>query len=324
MILLYPLSLFMALIVGIRETLYRFYFIRSYSVQTKVLSVGNLTFGGTGKTPTVDYLLNELKSQKKIAVISRGYGRKTSGFFKVNPNNSDAVNLYGDEPVQLAIKHPEVPFYVSEDRVSGCKKIEKDGNFDLILADDAFQHLSLKRDIDIVVIDASEKPTHYQYPPVGRARNSLCYLKRADFVFLTKTNLASQENLHWIRKKIKKSKVFEFESKLDGVFDLKTNQKVNLTDEVYLMSGIGKPYTFEKLMSTNFPNLTIKGHFKFEDHKNYSEGELNKVKAIVEDNVVVTTEKDAVKLKNTEDLNLCVAKIEFVCVSGNPIKEILK
>lgn len=314
MILLYPFSLLMALIVFIRENLYRFNFIRSYHVDTKVVSVGNLTFGGTGKTPIVDFLVSSFKINKKIAVISRGYGRTTTGFYKVNPEQVDAAALFGDEPVQLARNHPDVPFYVCEDRVSGCRQIEKDGKFDLIIADDAFQHLALKRDFDIVVVDATEKMINYNYPPVGRARNSLCYLDRADFVFLTKTNLCSEYHLDKIKRELRKHNISEFESRIEGFYDIRSGKKLQIQiKDAFLMSGIGKPKTFEDLLKKNHPEIHIKEHFVFRDHHDYTESDIQKIKAKVNGGVVLTTEKDAVKLRKfSDDLHICVAKLEFI------------
>lgn len=302
----------MALIVWIRETLYRFYFIRSYSVSTKVLSVGNLTFGGTGKTPTVDFLLTNLKSKLKIAVISRGYGRSTTGFYKVDASKEDAAKLFGDEPVQLSRSHPDIPFYVCEDRVSGCKEIEKDGKFDLIIADDAFQHLALRRDIDVVVVDATEEKIHYKYPPVGRARNSFSYLKRADFVFLTKTNLCRAEDLEWIRQKLKKYQVIEFESSIEGFYDLESGRKIETPiREASLISGIGKPKTFEKVLKKL--DVVIREHFVFKDHYDYTEDDIRKIKAFLKGEILLTTEKDAVKLRKfSNQIKMGVAKLQFV------------
>lgn len=314
MFLLYPFSLLMALIVWIRETLYRLNFIRSFHVGTKVLSVGNLTFGGTGKTPIVDFLVTNLKSHKKIAVISRGYGRSTSGFYKVNPEQANAASLYGDEPVQLARNHPDVPFYVCEDRVHGCKQIEKDGKFDLIIADDAFQHLALKRNKDVVVIDATEDLKNYNYPPLGRARNSFSYLKRADYVFLTKTNLCTEDQLNALRKKLEKHTVFEFESRIEGLYDLKSGQKLQTPiRESYLISGIGRPKTFDTLLSKDRPEIHVKDHFIFKDHHAYTDADILEIKEKINGGIALTTEKDAVKLRKfADEMHISVAKLEFI------------
>jgi tetraacyldisaccharide 4'-kinase len=312
LIVFYPLSLLVRLIVWCRETLYSLKVLPSYRVKTKVVSVGNLTFGGTGKTPSVDFLVQNLKVRKKIAVLSRGYGRTTTGFFKVDPTKEDAAKLFGDEPVQLALAHPDVSFFVCEDRVEGCRRIESEQKYDLILADDAFQHLRLRRDLDIVVIDATEERQHYHYPPVGRARNSLSYLKRADFVFLTKTNLCRAEDSAWIRDQLNGRQIIEFESQIEGIYDLGSGEKIISTlKQATLVSGIGKPHTFEKLIKKM--GVEIKQHFVFPDHYNYTELDLQKISGQVSGEIVLTTEKDAVKLKKiSKDLRIGVVKLKFV------------
>jgi tetraacyldisaccharide 4'-kinase len=173
------LSKILSQVVDAREFLYKKNILKSYSAGVPVVSVGNLTFGGTGKTPTCDFLIKNLKGKKKIALLSRGYGRTTKGFHKVEAEQMYAAQLYGDEPTWLAKQHPDVPVFVCEDRVKGCEEILKQTKVDLILADDAFQHLRLKRNFDIIVLDATEDFKNYQYPPLGRARNSWQYLERA-------------------------------------------------------------------------------------------------------------------------------------------------
>ena len=314
MFIFYPISILYGFIVFIREELYRIGIFKSYKFKTKIVSIGNLTFGGTGKTPVVDFLLSNLKSKKRIAVISRGYGRKSSGFFEVKAAESDAAGKYGDEPVLLAKKHPEVSFFVSEDRVSGCREIESKSKFDLIIADDAFQHLKLKRDLDIIVIDATEKLTNYNYPPVGRARNSFSYLKRAQYIFLTKTNLCKYEDLQKIKSKLSGYNVIEFESEIDAFYDLRQDVQIDiLLKEAFLLSGIGKPKTFETLISKKFPLLNIKNHFVYRDHHTYSDKDISEIKEKSNKLTVITTEKDAVKLKKySSDINICVAGLKFV------------
>jgi tetraacyldisaccharide 4'-kinase len=318
MIIFYPLALLFSLIIFVREMLYKKGIFKSFKVKTKVLSVGNLTFGGTGKTPTVDFLIENLKKKKNIAVLSRGYGRTTKGFYKVGVSDPKATDLYGDEPCLLAKKHPDVPVFVCEDRVEGCRQIEGLGQFDLIIADDAFQHLKLKRDLDIVVVDATEKKANYQYPPIGRARNSFFYLNRADFVFLTKVNLVREDSLRWIKRKLTKNVVIEFESRIDGLYSLNNDRQKNdqrlemFPKEVYLVSGIGKPAGFEDLVKKCFFGVVIKEHFIYKDHHDYTLKDIQKLKSKIGSGILLTTEKDAVKLKKFSDvININVARLKF-------------
>ncbi len=185
-----------------------------------LISVGNITVGGTGKTPVVSHLISWLLSKKlKPGVVSRGYGRRYSGTIAVDlqathlNNNTNflgdaetalfghkarvslgerATALFGDEPTMLKQTHPYVPIYLSTKRIHACDQLVKKENVDLIIADDAFQHRSLHRDLDIVVINALEPLKNYRVLPWGRARESLSALQYADCIILNKVNLASK------------------------------------------------------------------------------------------------------------------------------------
>ncbi len=313
-IIFYPVSLIFALGVWVREKLYDLGLKKSYGSHVQILSVGNLTFGGTGKTPVVDFLIRDLKKKKKIAVLSRGYGRNTKGFLEVSANENLRAEKYGDEPTLIKSKHPEVRVFVGEDRVHACREIERLGAFDLIIADDCFQHRRLKRDIDVIVIDATEKLLNYNYPPVGRARNSFHYLKRADFVFLTKTNLASSDQLSKIKNKLEGKPVVEFQSVIEGFYDLKSGEQViTPPKEASLISGIGNPESFENLTLQAIPGLSIRAHLSYRDHHRYSAADMKNIKKKVgQGAILLTTEKDAVKLREiSKDLRICVAKLVF-------------
>ena len=318
-LIFYPISIVVGLLVSIREFFYDQGILQSYKVKTKIISVGNLTFGGAGKTPIVDFLVNELKKTKKIAVLSRGYGRKTKGFMEVHANFGSAnpmknTEKYGDEPLLIKTKHPDVRVFVGEDRVAASREIEKLEEFDLIIADDCFQHRRLRRDIDIVVVDSTEKILNYQYPPVGRARNSFSYLKRAHFVFLTKTNLCTYEQLEKIKNKLSNQFLIEFQSVIESFYDLKSGASIMTPlREVNLISGIAKPKSFEKLVSQAIPGVTIHEHFEYNDHHHYTANDLQKIGSKVgAAGILLTTEKDAVKLKEiNKDLHIGVAKLVF-------------
>ncbi len=292
------ISKIFSLIVDAREALYQKNLLKSYSVGVPVISIGNLTFGGTGKTPICDFLIQNLKKKKKIAVISRGYGRQTKGFFKIDLQNKNATRLYGDEPTWLATQHPDVNFYVCENRVLGCQKILEEKKVDLILADDAFQHRRLQRSLDIVVLDATEDIKNYEYPPLGRARNSFEYLKKADCVFVTKTNLSKKENLIKLTEKIPKTiPIYRFTSTIDGFFNIYNGEKLKVEDQkVYLLSGIGHPQNFENLIQNSF-HFQIAKHFIFPDHAAYNEKMIEEVIQKTQGAPLLITQKDSVKIR---------------------------
>jgi tetraacyldisaccharide 4'-kinase len=294
---LLPLSKIFGSIVDVREYLYKNQILKSYEVPAPILSVGNLTFGGTGKTPICEFLMRNLKNKKKIALMSRGYGRKTKGFLNVNPDSLNAADLYGDEPTWLAAQHRDVDVFVCEDRVEGCRRFLENKKVDLIIADDAFQHLRLQRNFDVIVIDATEDLRSYQYPPLGRARNSFSYLKRSNAIFITKMNLARTEDLKKIREQLPKLPTFEFTSHLSGFYNLNDHQKLeNGNQKVYLMSGIAKPWTFEDLTKENF-NFQIAAHFTFADHFAYTPKTIQDLEAKIGETPLLVTQKDAIKLR---------------------------
>ncbi len=151
-ILLAPISLIYGIIVFIRNWCYSSKIIKESNINRVIISVGNLSVGGTGKTPHVEYLINLLSPIFSIATLSRGYKRKTKGFVLANPNST--CEEIGDEPLQYSKKFNSISVAVCENRVEGANKIlEKNPNTQVILLDDAFQHRKIARDINILITD---------------------------------------------------------------------------------------------------------------------------------------------------------------------------
>lgn len=279
------------------------------SVNAWVISVGNLTVGGTGKTPVVDYLVGILKTKYKVGIVSRGYGSNLKGTHVVAPNRAEAASFYGDEPVLLATKHPDVPVVISANRYLGAKKLVDDLKVQVIIADDAFQHRWLKRDRDVVVIDATENKKNYFPLPFGRAREPFDALNRADLVLITKTNLAAPEQLRWIKGNVRFArKMIQFKAMISGYRNLYGEYRETfLGQDVILVSGIGKPENFERSISGN-----IKQHLKFPDHHAYSEEEREEICELSLTCPVLTTEKDAVKFQGMNSKNLWISQFRVV------------
>lgn len=300
--------------VGLRNFLYDKKILSSFSSKAWVVSVGNITVGGTGKTPCVDFLLSLLeKKNHKVAVISRGYKSQKKGFNKVDKDHAHAGFLFGDEPSWLASRHPKVPVYISPDRVKGVLAIEKEFSPEIIIADDAFQHRRLLRDRDIVVIDATEEKENYRLLPMGRARESFDSLRRAHAIFLTKTNLVTSDVLRWVHGNIRFNKnIFNFEMIVDKIYNF---SNVNLARDfsgqaVALVSGIGKPQNFEKILN----RYKIERHLKYPDHARYDEHKVREILSLQEKMPVITTEKDYIKLKSypvLEGKNIWVCGLQY-------------
>lgn len=301
-------------------------------VDTKVpvISIGNLTAGGTGKTPITSYLAADLRTRGLlVGIVSRGYGGTESGPALVAPDaTSETAARFGDEPTWLASRHPESLVVIGRERPeavlflnslfesktpSAPNSPKLFGSRRVVLADDAFQHRRLKRDIDIVVIDPTEPRWHYQPLPLGRMREGFSALKRADFVFLSKSNLLPAKDLEWIRERLHKEqvlakfKIVEFGVKLSGAVSLESNRSREPARpltllRVVLMSGIARPETFETMVQQSVRAMgvvEVLGHFKFPDHHAYTANDLANVEAAAFDRkaqAIIITEKDAVKL----------------------------
>ena len=184
---LLPLSWLYGLGVGFRNLLFEMGILKSRSFSTPVISVGNITVGGTGKTPHVEYLVRLLKDQAKVAVLSRGYKRKTSGF--VLADKDATVRSIGDEPFQMKTKFPNVTVAVDRKRTRGIDKLTSGDyvkDIDVILLDDAFQHRYVKPGINILLVDYHRLIIYDKLLPAGRLREPVVSKNRADIVIVTK------------------------------------------------------------------------------------------------------------------------------------------
>lgn len=281
---------------------------RVEKLSVPVVSVGNLTIGGTGKTPVVADLVQwSLDQGISVGVVSRGYKGDFGQVQRVPADPNQAV-FCGDEPTMLARRFPEVPIYVHPDRILAGQTLIKDHQVDWILADDAFQHRRLHRDLNLVVFDATVPLKHLRALPAGRAREPVQSLERADFVILTKTNLA-QEGLveQWLQRLgewVKKEQLILCKYELEGLFSLATSTKIEEQTKVWLVSGIGNPGAFEELIRHS--GVQIEGHTVFSDHYAYAKKDVVELRSTVEKSeadFLVTTSKDLTKLRAFPELN---------------------
>ena len=171
--------------------------LKTYCQNTPVISVGNLTVGGTGKTPVVDLLTRELQRRKiKPAILSRGYGRKnnnTQKRLRFCENKHADHDLFGDEPYMLAMRNPEVPVYVDSSRKAAADSAEKHDNPDVLVLDDAYQHLAIHRDLNLLLIDAEHGLENRNLIPYGNLREPASQWIRADAIIVTKANISSPD-----------------------------------------------------------------------------------------------------------------------------------
>jgi len=308
-LLLYPLSFLYGLITTLRNYLYDTNIFNTNKLPCKVISVGNMTTGGSGKTPTVEFLALYLQSiGKNVGIISRGYGRSskhvklvTDGFDKPS-----SWEQYGDEAFLLSQNLNSIPIVVGESKYEAGLKITSEFNLDVIIIDDGFQHRSLHRDLDIVLINSRDNQKTHKLLPLGNLRERMSGLKRADLIIFTKTNL--HNNLGYLNRLLKNvdiekiNSMLEIKSMLIGK-DKREIEQVDLKSKnIYLLSAIGDNRGFKKTVKKI--GAKIVGHSKFIDHFKFKISDLQKTQKDAKKvgaNYIITTEKDIVKIP---DVNL--------------------
>ncbi len=296
---LQTLSIIYGLVTSLKNFLYDAGFADQIQLSTPVLSVGNLSVGGTGKTPVVEWILRSaIEKNLKVAVIARNYKAQSFGPCKVDPMRLQGALFYGDEAFSIAQKFPEVSVWTGPQKYRTAQQAVLTQKFDLLVIDDGFQHRSLRRDFDLVLIDTTAVPEENHLLPQGLLREGFSSLERADAVLLSKVHLSSLEKIESVRQKIPKSLPLAEVSFHSEFFN-----SISADSRSLAVSGIAKPLQFiESLkLQTVFPVE----HLVFSDHHIYSEEDaqniFQKMKSL-ECQQVLTTEKDFVKLQNFLDL----------------------
>ena len=311
-----PLSWFYGLGVGLRNFCFEVGILKSRAFSVPVISVGNITVGGTGKTPHVEYLARLLKDKFRVAVLSRGYKRKTKGFFKAGQGVK--ASDIGDEPYQMFCKFPDITVAVDKKRVRGIEQLTADDQqLDVILLDDAFQHRYVKPGINILLVDYHRLIIYDKLLPAGRLREPQTGKNRADIVIVTKCpkelkpmefrvitkamNLYPYQHLFFTTLDYGVPyPVFDKtgHSKTDG----KTGDDAQPTDvfkdkNVLLLTGIASP---EHLIEDITPHTAQLTPLSFPDHHNFRRKDVEHInsafEALPSPKCIITTEKDAARL----------------------------
>lgn len=316
--LLWIFSLIYGLIVRILIFIRR---LKPYKFNCQVISVGNITLGGTGKTSLVEFIAQYLKKQgRKIAIISRGYKRKLTA---CSAYQLTAYETMGDESYMLKTKLKDVPILVDANRRRAIKRAISDYAVDTVILDDAFQQWRIKKDLEIVTIDATEPFGNRYLIPRGILREPLSSLVRADIFVLTKTNLNPdiQDIKDYLNSINPLATIVESMHNPTGFYALSKSDELLNTDTlkgrtVTLFSGIGDPDSFENLIISMGVNVGLV--FRFPDHHCYSQKDLdNIIRQSQSKNIdtVITTEKDAARLygiRNAEyGIRILVLRIEL-------------
>ena len=325
--ILFPFAILYGFITSIRNFLFDKGFFKSYSFNLPVIAVGNLSVGGTGKTPQIEYLIRLLSLQYKVATLSRGYKRQSEGFVLAN-ENSDALQL-GDEPFQFYQKFKNIQVAVDANRKNGIEQlISGPVKPEVILLDDAFQHRKVKAGFYIMLTSYGDLYCDDFILPTGNLRESRSGVQRADIVIITKCPPdLSLESQNAIKKKLNlsptQSLFFTFIEYDEAVYSDKETKKVSEIKSMskLLLAGIAKPQSFfAHLKNGNDECLS------FPDHHNFSESELQEIKEKANGKIIITTEKDYVRLKGSilsEQLYYLPIKSSFLSDEDGFNKKIL-
>jgi tetraacyldisaccharide 4'-kinase len=304
-LLLTPFSWLYGLIIIIRNWFFDAGILTAERIGAQVYSVGNITVGGTGKTPIVSNIVTHLLDDgMRPAVISRGYRRKSSGTVVVSDGKNILVTVEdsGDEPMMLAERFRNVVVIVDSNRVRAARRAVDEFGVNVIVLDDGFQHRYLQRDKNIVLIDSNISPNDIKMIPAGYRREPISSLRRADSVVFTKVENKNIQNL--LERNIIESKknVFTSSVVVKGLRNVANGiiQSVDILKghSVIAFSGIAKPENF--LKSLQSVHADVKEFMTFRDHHAFSERDIEKILAIRHRHnaeIIITTEKDGVRLK---------------------------
>lgn len=311
-LLLYPISKVYGMVMAVRNRLFEIGVLKQHSFDVPVIVVGNISMGGTGKTPHTEYLIDALRFNYHIGVLSRGYKRRTKGF--VHATRRSRPEDIGDEPYQIFQKYgDDITIAVCEDRVKGINQLlEINRNINLVLLDDAFQHRYVKPSVAVVLTEFNRPVFYDKLLPYGRLREPMSALNRADIVVVTKCHddmkpmeyRIFKENLNLFPyQKLFFSKyayghlvsVFPESVTYIPYLDWLTNE-----DSILVVSGVANPRPFVRYLKTFKAKVKV---LRFPDHHNFTHSDMELIRRKFDElngnrKFIITTEKDAVRLSN--------------------------
>ena len=296
--ILFPFSILYGFITSFRNFLYDKGILKSYSFEIPVVAVGNLSVGGTGKTPQIEHLIRLLQDNYLVATLSRGYKRKSEGF--ILADKKATTNTLGDEPFQIFKKFPKIQVAVDANRKNGIESLLFQKNKpEIILLDDAYQHRKVKADLYILLTAYDDLYVDDYILPTGNLRESRSGAKRAQMIVVTKcpSTISNEEKVR-IKSKLRlkdKQKLY-FSSIIydDFVYAEEVTFKVSeiQNETKVLVAGIAKPASFFNYLKTG-SDITL----AYPDHHNFTASEIQEIKNKTINNKIITTEKDFVRLK---------------------------
>ncbi len=313
-LLLLPFSLLYGIVMWLRNALYDRNILKTTGFPVPVISVGNLTIGGTGKTPHIEYLISLLHDEFKVATLSRGYGRKTSGFLLVA--DPSTTSMIGDEPMQYHSKFKDIIVSVGEDRVAAIQHlVHLESKPEAILLDDAFQHRAVKAGINILLIEY-DQVMNVDYPlPAGNLREWKSGMKRADIIIISKSPtilvpIERKRIIEHLEPAVHQQVYFTYYKYGDfirvngkqGMMLMSSSYYLEKRFTIVLVTGIANPsglYEYLRRHTDKIEKIT------FPDHHEYTLRDINKIRETFDNianssKIIVTTEKDAMRLRNPE------------------------
>lgn len=304
---LLPLSWLYGLGVNIRNKMFDHGMLPSRSFSLPVICIGNITVGGTGKTPHTEYLIRLLSSTKRIAVLSRGYKRKSKGFVLASP--SSTVAEIGDEPCQMKRKFPLVQIAVDRDRCHGITQLisgDISPKPEVILLDDAFQHRYVQAGLNIVLMDYHRVTYLDKLLPAGRLREPQSGLRRADIIIVTKCPIDMTDN--------SKQTIRSHLSPLPSQQLFFTRYRYPDTIEgikgtPILLTGIASPLQMAHDLQHILPDIEL---MSFPDHHNFSPEDMDYIRRHTAGRTILTTEKDATRLQGLDNIRVIPIEVEFL------------
>lgn len=300
-----PFTLVYWLIIVLRNKLYDWQLFHARSFKVPTISIGNINVGGTGKSPMVEYLVRLLKNEFKLSTLSRGYGRKTSGYIEASALSSPEE--IGDEPTQFKQKFNDITVVVDEDRTRALEKLEHE--MEVVILDDAFQHRKVKAGLQILLFDYNKVFEKDWMLPFGNLREPMSGLRRADIIVITKTpkifspmerrrveaHLPNHTNIPVVYSYLQYAEL----QALHATFQPKKLSDCDKKTQLILITGIADAKLLINYLEFN--KLKITKHFNYPDHYNYTLNDIIKwqeefTQIQSENKIIITTEKDAMRL----------------------------
>lgn len=305
-----PFSWLYGAAVALRNACFDAGLLKSHTFSVPVIAVGNITVGGTGKTPHVEYLIRLLEDKVKVAVLSRGYKRKTKGYVLADENVTAAD--IGDEPWQMMKKFPKVTVAVCEKRVVGIRQLMK-GDADVVLLDDAYQHRYVTPGINILLVDYHRPIITDHLLPAGNLRESPAAKRRADIVIITKCPrelkpmeirvLTKSMGLYPYQKLYFTTLCYQPLHQLFGT-DQKPLEQLDSNAHVLLLTGIASPARMKRDVAEHVATVD---NLAFGDHHNFTAKDMARaadaLRALPKPHLVITTEKDAARIAQMQGLD---------------------